>query len=290
MAECPDETSLVAYFYGEDSTHQRRVMEAHVAACRACADELASFRSVEEALSVWTVPEVDRRFDRWRTAPAATVAAERDNSAQRSFRSAWSLTPAWGLTAAAMLAVAVGAAAAAINGFEVRYGDFAVTVGRPAIVEDATRALAMADGSQLDAPRRTAAPAGPVMMGALGASPAPARRETDIVLPPPVDPSGSGLEFTLVSSAPMVASRAGAPSDRLIVFGPESPEALLEEIRRRMAGRALPPQPGWSDIAQRFRLAQERDPVRVREDFADFIVRVAGRPGDVQPVAAAPAR
>ena len=51
MAECPDKTSLVAYFYGEDSTHQRRLMEAHVAACRACADELASFRSVEEALS-----------------------------------------------------------------------------------------------------------------------------------------------------------------------------------------------------------------------------------------------
>ena len=147
----------------------------------------------------------------------------------------------------------------------------------------------MVDAPRLDA-RRTAAPAGPLVMGTLGASQASARRETDIVLPPPIGSSGSGLEFTLVNSSPIVERRDENPSDRLLVFGPESPEALLEEIWRRMDGRALPPQPRWSDIAQRFRLAQERDPERVREDFADFIVRVAGRPGDTQPVVAIPTR
>ena len=289
MAECPDKTSLVAYFYGEDATDRRSLIEAHVATCRACADELASFRSVEETLSVWTAPAVDQRFDRWQSVPAPAVAAERDGSGWRSFWSTWSPAPVWGLAAAATLALAVGAAAAAVNGFELRYGEFAVSVGRAAIPEGATRGLATVDELQRGA-QRTASPAGPVMLGALGAPQASARRETDIVLSPPVDSSGSGLEFTLVSSSPIVERRESNTPDRLLVFGPESPEALLKEIWRRMEGRALPPQPRWSDIAQRFRLAQERDPERVREDFADFIVRVAGRPGDTQPVAAPPTR
>lgn len=289
MAECPDKAALVAYFYGDESTGRRRSIEAHVATCRACADELASFRSVEDALSVWTAPCVDQRFDRWRSVPGPAVAAERDGSGRRAFWSTWSPTPAWGLAAVATLALAIGAAAAAVNGFELRYGEFAVSVGRPAIPEAAAPGSAMVDAPRLDA-RRTAAPAGPLVMGTLGASQASARRETDIVLPPPIGSSGSGLEFTLVNSSPIVERRDEDPSDRLLVFGPESPEALLEEIWRRMDGRALPPQPRWSDIAQRFRLAQERDPERVREDFADFIVRVAGRPGDTQPVVAIPTR
>ncbi len=289
MAECPDKAALVAYFFGDDSTDRRKSMDAHVATCRACTDELASFRSVEETLSVWTAPAVDQRFDRWRSVPGPAVAADRDGSGRRSFWSTGSPAPAWGLAAVATLALVIGAAAAAVNGFELRYGEFAVSVGRPAIPEVAATELALGDGLQLDA-QRTAAPAGPAMMGKLGASQELAQRETDIVLSPPIDSSGSGLEFTLVNSSPIVGRRDENASDRLLVFGPGSPEALLEEIWRRMDGRALPPQPGWSDIAQRFRLAQERDPARVREDFADFIVRVAGRPGDTQPVVAIPTR
>ena len=78
MADCPEKSVLVTYLYGEDSGRERARLEAHFAACRDCSEELASLRSVQVALSAWTVPEIDRGFDRWRTVaqPASSAARE----------------------------------------------------------------------------------------------------------------------------------------------------------------------------------------------------------------------
>ena len=252
MADCPDKTTLVAYLYGEDSADEHARMEIHVAECRACSEALTSLRSVQGTLSAWNVPEVDLAFDRWRTVPSGSPGAAYAAPERRFWRD-WSPAAAWSLGVAATLCLAVGATVAAIAGFEVRYGDFAFSVGRT--VSETTA---------------------PIGMNAMGMVSRAGGRETDVVLSPP---------FSLVSSNPMLPGRVPMRPERMFVYRPESPEALLEDIRRRMAGRelALAPEPAWPDIAQRLRLAQERDPVRVREDFADFIVRVAGGPGDVRP-------
>ena len=256
MADCPEKSVLITYLYGEDSTGEHARVEAHVTACRVCSEELASLRSVQGALSAWTVPETDLAFDRWQAEPAPPSGAAHEARPHRSFWPGWSMSPAWGFGVAATLCVAVGATAAAITGFEVRYGDFAFSMGRPEAVE-------------ATAPRFAGAELPP--------------RLTDIVLSPPRDVFGSGLEFALVGSDPLPAGDPAAMLERLTVFSPESSAALLEEIQRRMAERELAPEPAWPDIVQRLRRAQENNPARVREDFADFVVRVAAPPGEARP-------
>ena len=261
MADCPEKSVLITYLYGEGSTGEHARVEAHVTACRACSEELASLRSVQGALSAWTVPETDLAFDRWQVAPAQTSGAAHEARARESFWSGWSMSPAWGLGVAATLCVAVGATAAAITGFEVRYGDFEFSMGRPAAAEGT-------------------AP----LFGEAGPPP----RVTDIVLAPPRDVFGPGLEFALVGGDSPGPGDPAAMLDRLTVFSPASSAALLEEIQRQMAERELAPEPAWPDIVQRLRRAQERNPARVRQDFADFVVRVAGPPGEAP--TAAPGR
>lgn len=282
MADCPEKSVLVTYLYGEDSGRERARLEAHFAACRDCSEELASLRSVQVALSAWTVPEIDRGFDRWRTVAQPASSAARETWKRWSFWPARPLPLAWSLGAAATLCLAVGATAAAIAGFEVRYGDLAFSVGRPEMPGGTVPAFARADS-----PPPVVLPVADVA-GVTGSDAVlrAGRRETDIVLSPPGDAFGSGLEFVLVGRDQLSPSDPAAMLERLTVFTPESSAALLDEIRRRMAGRGLAPEPAWADIVQRLRLAQERNPARVREDFADFVVRVAAPPGDARPAAA----
>ncbi len=251
MSDCPDNSALITYLYEEDAAGDRERVGSHVAACRACSEELASMRSVQGTLSVWTAPVADRAFDRWRDAPSAASTTAPDPRPSAAFWSGWSLSPAWSLGVAAAACLAVGVTAAAIAGFEVRYGDFAVSIGRPASPEETVAAFG--------------------------------GRDTDIVLSRPGDAFGSGLEFALVGGDPLPRGDTAAMLERLTIFTPESSTALLEEIRRRMAERELASEPAWPDIVQRLRSAQERNPERVREDFADFVVRVAAPPGDVRP-------
>lgn len=280
MADCPEKSVLIAYLYGEDSAGEHARVEAHVAACRACSDELASLRSVQGALSSWTVPEVDLAVDRWQTAPAPFSGAADAARPHGSFWSGWS--PAWALGIAATVCLAVGAAAAAIAGFEVRYGGFVFSVGQPASPEGTAPRFAE-PVTEVAVTSETVAV--PTSGYSLGAAPRLVRREADIVLAPPGDAFGSGLEFALVGGAPLPPGDPAAMLERLTVFTPESSAALLEEIRRRMAEHEPAPEPAWPDIVQRLRRAQERNPTRVREDFADFVVRVAGPPGDARSAA-----
>lgn len=280
MADCPEKSVLITYLYGEDSAGEHARVEAHVAACRACSDELASLRSVQGALSSWTVPEVDLAVDRWQAAPALFSGAADAARPHGSFWSGWS--PAWGLGVAATVCLAVGAAAVAIAGFEVRYGGFVFSVGQPASPEASAPRLAEPVAEMAVTSETVAVPTAGYRMGA---APRLVRREADIVLAPPGDAFGSGLEFALVGGDPLPPGNPAAMLERLTVFTPESSAALLEEIRRRMAEHEPAPAPAWPDIVQRLRRAQERNPTRVREDFADFVVRVAGPPADARPAA-----
>ena len=54
---CGDKSSLVAYLYGECEATERQQIEAHLAACAACAKEFDALRAVRGSLEAWTPPE-----------------------------------------------------------------------------------------------------------------------------------------------------------------------------------------------------------------------------------------
>lgn len=110
---CTDKDILVAYIYGECDAENRAALEAHLAACPACADEVSGFGVVRQALSQWSAPERVGGFRLVReeeTPVSATVL--------RPARWWRAPLPALARAAAAILLVAGGAALANL---EVRY-------------------------------------------------------------------------------------------------------------------------------------------------------------------------
>jgi hypothetical protein len=112
---CDDKGALVAYLYDEVTDDERRAMDAHLATCAACRDELASLGAVRGQLGEWAPPEQVLGF---RIVQGGFARAAR----------AWWRAPAWGLAAAAVLLLAVSAAIAHV---EIRYDDqgFVVRTG-----------------------------------------------------------------------------------------------------------------------------------------------------------------
>jgi hypothetical protein len=110
---CDDKTRLVAYLYGEtDSDADRDGIEAHLAACRACADEVQDLRGVRAELSQWQPPDADLGF---------RIVREEEPPARR-----WWQVPSWAPVAlAAGLVLAVGAALANV---EVQVANGGVTL------------------------------------------------------------------------------------------------------------------------------------------------------------------
>ena len=102
---CEDKGALVAFLYGEVTDDERRAMEAHLATCAACRDELAALGALRGQLGEWAPPE---RVLGFRIVGGDAARAPR----------AWWRAPAWGLAAAAVLLLAVSAAIAHV---EVRY-------------------------------------------------------------------------------------------------------------------------------------------------------------------------
>jgi hypothetical protein len=114
IMRCQDKERLVAYLYDEDgAAEEREAVEAHLAVCRDCADEIAQLRGVREQLAEWQAPEIDLGF---RVVREPLVAAPRS----RSRVAAWAALPA-----AAVLALAVGAAIANVD---LRYDASGVTL------------------------------------------------------------------------------------------------------------------------------------------------------------------
>jgi hypothetical protein len=125
---CSDKETLIAYVYGECSPSERLSVEAHLASCGSCSDEIAGFSGVRQALSEWAPPETvgsfrlvrDEGSGRSREAfPAATATVLRP--------SRWWHQPA-GWLARAAAAVLLFAGGAALANLDVRYGPDGVTI------------------------------------------------------------------------------------------------------------------------------------------------------------------
>jgi anti-sigma factor RsiW len=109
---CDDKALLVSYLYGEVSDAARAAVEAHVATCASCADELASLGAVRADLAHWEPPAADLGFQIVQAAP---------RPAPRAWR-----PPVWApMALAAGLLFAVGAALANV---EVQAANGGVTI------------------------------------------------------------------------------------------------------------------------------------------------------------------
>lgn len=95
---CGDESQLAGYLYDECDAAERRGVEAHLAVCPRCAEEIAALRDARIALASWTPPDAELGF--------------RIVSEPRVLRPArwWQQPlPAWAQVAAALLIFTAGA-------------------------------------------------------------------------------------------------------------------------------------------------------------------------------------
>lgn len=92
---CDEREPLLTYLYDESDPAERQRVEAHLATCETCRDELAGLRQVREDLLAWDVPD---HGSVWKPFTPA--------------RPSWSWrdVPAWTLAAAAAIMFAIGAA------------------------------------------------------------------------------------------------------------------------------------------------------------------------------------
>jgi len=100
-----DKTLLVSYLYEECGAEDRRLVEAHLAGCQECGEEIAAFRGVRTQLAEWAPPDEILGFRVVRQPEPA--------------RRWWWPLPVWAQAAAAILVAMAGAAA---TNLEVRVG------------------------------------------------------------------------------------------------------------------------------------------------------------------------
>jgi len=92
---CHERERLIGYVYDENAPGERRLIEAHLATCQACREELGALRQVRQDLLAWEVPE---HGSVWR--PFAPPRP----------RLSWRDVPAWAMAVAAGAIFVVGAA------------------------------------------------------------------------------------------------------------------------------------------------------------------------------------
>jgi len=102
---CDDKTTLVSYLYGEVDAATRQAVDAHLAQCEACADEVTALGFVRSELGLWAAPDADLDF---------TIVKKSDLASSNVLRPArwWQTVPAWAQAAAAILVLAAGASIA----------------------------------------------------------------------------------------------------------------------------------------------------------------------------------
>lgn len=134
---CDDKDTLIAYLYGEIEPAVRRAVDAHVAACAACAAEISALGDVRSELGAWAAPNVPLDF----------TIVKKSELPSTVLRPAawWQTVPAWAQAAAAILVLAAGASIANLQIRSDQNG-LSVTTGwmRPAASEPAP-----SDGSVL---------------------------------------------------------------------------------------------------------------------------------------------
>jgi anti-sigma factor RsiW len=106
---CDDKQRLVSFLYGETSDRERAEVEAHLAGCAACAEEVDELRAVRGDLAAWQPPEAELGF---------RIVREPVTASRRS----WAV-PAW-----APVAMAAGVLLALAASVQVEYGNDAIVV------------------------------------------------------------------------------------------------------------------------------------------------------------------
>ncbi len=154
QVNCVEKEALVAYIYGECDADARQSVDAHLAACPDCADEVAGLGGVRQALAQWTPPATAAGFRIVRDEEVPPAAGA---NLLRPARWWQRPLPAWGRAAAAVLLLAFGAALANLD---VRYG---------------AEGLVVRTGWQHDAPPAPPRTAAPVTATAAAAQAAPWR-------------------------------------------------------------------------------------------------------------------
>jgi hypothetical protein len=104
---CGDHGALVSYLYDECAPNERRAISAHVAICRACAEEITSLAATREQLATWTPPEAQLGFRVVSDSPSPNVL--------RPSRWWQKPMPAWAQAAAAALIFATGVTLGALR-------------------------------------------------------------------------------------------------------------------------------------------------------------------------------
>ena len=118
---CDDKPTLIAYLYGEVDQETRQAVDAHLASCAACEQEVTALGDARSDLGLWVPPEVELDF---------TIVKKSELPAATVLRPAqwWRTVPAWAQAAAAILVLAAGAAIANVrvasgpDGFSVTTG------------------------------------------------------------------------------------------------------------------------------------------------------------------------
>lgn len=121
MFTCDDKQTLISYVYGEIDHDTRQAVDAHLAACAACAAEVTTLGDVRSDLGMWVPPEVELDF---------TIVKKSELPSSNVLRPArwWNTVPVWAQAAAAILVLAAGAS---IANLQVRSGPdgFSVSTG-----------------------------------------------------------------------------------------------------------------------------------------------------------------
>jgi anti-sigma factor RsiW len=130
---CDERERLIDYLYDESDPPERAAVEAHLAHCAACRDEVGALRSVRHDLLAWSVPEQEPL---WRPMPAPLPVGR------------WQMSSAWGLAAAAAVLFLAGLSGAMLSRFllPAPTGQAASTAEAPAATASlATPAVTAAD-------------------------------------------------------------------------------------------------------------------------------------------------
>jgi len=135
---CDDKERLVSFLYGETSDRERAEVEAHLAGCVRCAEEVDELRAVRVDLAAWQPPEAELGF---------RIVREPVTTSRR-----WWHVPAW-----APVAMAAGVLLALAASVQVEYGNGAIVVRTGWATASAPPAGAAGGGQVAPATRTQAA-------------------------------------------------------------------------------------------------------------------------------------
>ena len=115
----PDrDATLAGYLYDDIDQADRIAFDAHLTACRLCADELDDLRGVRDTLGQWTPPEPAR-------GSLQSPVFSHQSATHESRTAWWHNVPVWAQMAAAMLVLG---ASASIANLDIRYDSAGLSV------------------------------------------------------------------------------------------------------------------------------------------------------------------